>query len=86
MDERRHPKRQYQHPRGRRATDPILTTRDVANRLGVGTQFVVEEIRSKRLKALVLQRPGIRALYRIAPADLDAYRARYGWTDREQAG
>ncbi len=34
-----------------------LTTRGVANRLGVSTNFVVEEIRSGRLKGLSSARP-----------------------------
>jgi hypothetical protein len=64
---------------GRRDTDAQLTTRDVANRLGVTPGFVVAEINQGRLRALVIRREGRRSLYRVSPADLGVYVKRYGW-------
>jgi hypothetical protein len=85
--ERRNPRRHRDVVDSRRATDPHLTTRDCANRLGVSTGFIVGEIRDGRLAATVLQRDGYRTVYRIAPAQLEAYIARHGWTaDRAPAG
>jgi hypothetical protein len=57
---------------GRRSTDPTLTTRDCADRLGVSTGFIVGEIRAGRLAAFALKRRH-RTTYRVAPADLAAY-------------
>jgi excisionase family DNA binding protein len=79
-DDRRDPDRQRPAVTGRRRTDPTLTTRDCANRLGVSPNFIIGEIRDGRLKAIVLQRAGRRTLYRIAPTALDDYLARHGWT------
>ncbi|HVL65742.1 MAG TPA: helix-turn-helix domain-containing protein [Vicinamibacterales bacterium] len=77
--ERRDPRRQHALQDGRRASDPTLTTRDVADRLGVSTAFVIGEIRDGRLTATVWKRDGKRAIYRIAPADLDDYERRHRW-------
>lgn len=82
MADRRDPARQRPDPRGRRAMDPTLTTRDVANRLGVSTDFVVAEIRDRRLEAMVLDRPGFRTVYRISEVSLRAYCVRYKWRQR----
>lgn len=79
MRERRDPQRQAPDAGGRRATDPCLTTRDVANRLGVSTNFVLGEIQDGRLPAIVLERPGARRLYRISEASLSAYLRRHQW-------
>ncbi|HXO84683.1 MAG TPA: helix-turn-helix domain-containing protein [Gemmatimonadales bacterium] len=65
---------------GRRETDPRLTTRDCAERLGVSTNFIVGEIRDGRLRALVIRRGRRRSMYRIAPADLNAYLRQHRWT------
>lgn len=78
--DRRNPARDLPSAAGHRATDPTLTTRDCADRLGVSPRFIVDEIRDGRLAALVLARPGHRTVYRVAPADLAAYLARFGWT------
>lgn len=64
---------------GRRATDPRLTTRAIADKLGVGTQFVLDEIHDGRLDALVLERPGARRVYRVTPQAFDEYLARHRW-------
>lgn len=79
--------RQTQRPvvGGARATDPRLTTRDVANRLGVSTNFVVEEILNGRLEALVIRREPLRTLYRVSEASLDAYLERHKWTSTDRA-
>jgi excisionase family DNA binding protein len=65
---------------GRRDTDPRLTTSDCARRLGVSTQFIVGEIHEGRLRALVIRRGRLRAMYRISPADLTSYLQRHRWT------
>jgi excisionase family DNA binding protein len=82
--ERRDARRQVPLAGGERASDPRpgphLTTRDVADRLGVSTNFVVEEIQAGRLQALVIRRAGVRTLYRVSDANLDTYLARYQWT------
>jgi excisionase family DNA binding protein len=54
-----------------------LTTRDIADRLGVSTGFIVGEIRDGRLAALQLRRTGKRTVYRVSEADFDAYVARH---------
>lgn len=78
--DRRNPSQQQDRPDGRRASDPTLTTRDIANRLGVSTDFVVGEILDRRLwPALVLERPGGRRLYRVSEIVLAAYLRRHGW-------
>lgn len=59
----------------RRATDPCLTTSDCAEAISMTTEFIVGEIRDGRLKARTYA--GGRPRYRIAPADWDAYLARY---------
>ena len=74
--DRRNPSRQTPKADGRRATDPILTTRDCANRLGVSTDFIVGEIQDGRLTAYTNRR-GRRAVYRVAPADFDTYVAEH---------
>lgn len=57
-----------------------LTPRQCANRLHIpGTAFILGEIREGRLPALVLERPGHRALYLVNPKALEAYRKRYRW-------
>jgi hypothetical protein len=61
------------------ASDEWLTTRQCADRLGVGTNFVVGEIRDGRLLAQVIERPGRKALYRISGQELNRYVLRYGW-------
>lgn len=77
--DRRNPQRQAPKADGRRTTDPTMSTRDCANRLGVGTDFVLGEIRDGRLKAYSAHEGRRRAVYRIAPSDFDEYFARY-WT------
>ncbi len=78
--ERRDPRQQAPREDGTRASDPRLTTRDVADRLGVSTNFVVEEIQDGRLEALVIRRPGVRTVYRVAEAALEDYFRRFKWT------
>lgn len=70
---------------GARATDPRLTTRDVADRLGVSTNFVIGEIRDGRLDAMVVEREGLRALYRISESSLATYLQRHKWTSTGRA-
>lgn len=65
---------------GRCASDPKLTTRDVADRLGVSTNFVVGEIADGRLPGLVLEGRGGRRVYRISEASLQAYLRKHQWT------
>ena len=57
-----------------------LNTRQCADRLGVSTAFIRAEIREGRLVAAsVIKRPAKNAVYRVRPADLEAYRRRYEW-------
>ncbi len=79
MAERRRSTRQEARIDGQRATDPRLTTRDCADRLGVSPGFIVGEIRDGRLPALVLEREGLRTVYRIIPRDFEAYCRRFEW-------
>ena len=85
MSDRRDPQRQRPDPLGDRVEDPsnnfgMLRPIDCARRLGVGSAFVIGEIRDGRLRcAVVLERPGKRTVYRIRPADLEAYMTRYNW-------
>lgn len=83
--DRRDPRRQEPNPRGSRATDPCLTTRQVADRLGVSPNFIIGEIRDLRLKATVIERAGKRTIYRIAPQDVDAYELRHRWTGQKES-
>jgi hypothetical protein len=79
--DRRNPQRQAAKVDGQRATDPTLSTRECAKKIGLDTEYIVGEIRDGRLKAFVISRPGRRPIYRVTPADFDAYLARYGsWT------
>lgn len=80
MAERRSPAVQEPRVDGRRDTDPRLTTRDCADRLGVSTGFVIGEIKQGRLAAAVIRRGGRRAIYRVSPASLQAYVRQFGWT------
>jgi excisionase family DNA binding protein len=84
VPDRRHPDRQAPRLQGRRATDPTLTTRDLADRLGVSTAFILGEIRDGRLSALTLSGRGKRTIYRVSEAAFEAYVARY-WTRRQGA-
>jgi hypothetical protein len=84
--DRRNPSSQKDRPDGRRASDPTLTTRDIANRLGVSTDFVVGEIRDKRLwPARVIERPGGRCLYRVSEEVYRAYVKRHCWPEDASA-
>ena len=78
--DRRDPAKQVPDPLGRRATDPYLTTRDCANRLGVTTEFIVAEIQDGRLQALVIKRTGFKNIYRVSPQELEAYLHRNRWS------
>ena len=80
MPERRSPGVQEPRVDGRRDTDPRLTTRDCADRLGVTPGFVLGEIKAGRLEAVAYRRGGLRAVYRVSPAALASYRRQYGWT------
>ncbi len=55
-------------------TDPYLTTREVADALGVTTERVRQLIRARQLRASV-RRTGTRSLFRIRRSDLDDYLA-----------
>lgn len=55
-----------------KALSPKFTTRDVADLLGVSTDFVLDEIKDRRLLANQVKR-GQRTIYRIEYADLKAY-------------
>ncbi len=61
-----------------------LTTRQVADRLGVSTDFVVGEIRDGRLKASVLTRPSRRSLYRVSEGALAVYLRAHHWRPPSQ--
>jgi len=76
--ERRDPARQAPRPDGERDTDPILTTRMIADKLGTTTQFVVDEIKAGRLHAKRHDLGG-RPMYRVQPVDYASYYARH-WT------
>lgn len=54
------------------ALPPKFTTRDVADLLGMSTDFILDEIKDKRLLANIVKR-GQRCVYRIEYADLKAY-------------
>jgi hypothetical protein len=58
---------------GRRASDPPLTTRDCADWIGTGTDYVVGAINAGELKAERFARPGKRAQYRIHLDDFIAF-------------
>jgi hypothetical protein len=62
--------------------DPnFLSTAQCAALLGnVGTAFVIGEIREGRLAALVIERPGLRTIYRITERQLADYMDKYRWT------
>lgn len=77
MPDRRDPRRQEPKIHGRRISDPTLTTRLCADRLGVSTDFIVGEIRDGRLRAHVRIVPGKRAIYRISEAEFRAYQSRH---------
>jgi hypothetical protein len=62
---------------GARASDPKLTTRDCADRLGVSPRFIVGEILDGRLAAHARSRQGLRTLYRVSEHDFEAYIRRY---------
>jgi hypothetical protein len=70
---------------GARATDPKLTTRDVADRLGVSTNFVIGEIRDGRMAATVIERPGVRSIYRVSELALLDYLRRHQWMSTGRA-
>jgi hypothetical protein len=74
-----------QHPLvgGARSSDPKLSTRDCADRLGVSPKFIVGEILDGRLAAHVRQDPGQRAIYRVSEVDFDAYVRRF-WPSVER--
>jgi hypothetical protein len=57
-----------------------LTTAQCGGRLGTSPDFVVGEIRDGRLAALVIERPGLRTVYRITEAALKTYMTKYRWT------
>jgi hypothetical protein len=75
--ERRNPVGQEPRVGGARATDPRLTTRDCADRLGVTPRFIVGEIQDGRLIAHERNRQGHRAIYRIAEIEFAAYIRRH---------
>lgn len=75
--DRRNPKRQAPKVDGRRATDPQLSTRECAERLGVSPDFIVGEILDGRLTAYTHERTGRRRIYRVTPADFDTYLAQH---------
>jgi hypothetical protein len=86
MAERRRHERQQPLPGGDRKDDPPmdgwLKPRDCADRLGVTPNFIIGEIRDGRLNALVIERPGSKAIYRIRTSSLQAYITRYGWGEQ----
>jgi hypothetical protein len=62
------------------STDWPLTTRDCADRLGVGTEFIAGEIDDGRLVALVIRRPGKRPIRRISEDGLAQYIRDVSWS------
>jgi len=54
-----------------------MTTADVARELGVSTGFVRGEIHAGRLVAKVSNRDGLRCVYRLTRAQVDAYLSKY---------
>lgn len=85
MADRRNPSTQRPNEHGRRASDPTLDTTDCARRLGVSTDFIVGEIRDGRLLAIVIERPGRRAIYRVSEEAFAAYIVRYRWKQPNQS-
>ena len=83
MPERRDPTRQVPRPNGRRASDHYVTTGDLEDLTGIGTDFWIGEIHDGRLPALVIERPGKRNVYRITLANFAVWKARYA---REPSG
>lgn len=87
MGDRRNPDRQRPIMGGERKTDPPsddwLTTRQCATRLGLTTpEFIVGEILDGRLCALVIERPGMRRIYRVKASALQTYISRYSWVHK----
>jgi hypothetical protein len=64
-ERRHHQRRRAGRPGGRRASDPPLSTRDCADWIGTGTDYIVDSIREGQLKAERIGRPGRRPFYRI---------------------
>jgi hypothetical protein len=60
-----------------------MTTAQCAARIGVSTDFVLCEIRDRRLVANVIIRDGKRTVYRVAVVDFDAYLRRH-WGRADQ--
>lgn len=85
MPERRNPASQQPSVNGRRKMDPSMTSREVADRLGVSTNFVLGEVRDGRLLACTYDRPGRRVVYRFSEQQLEAYQVRYAWPQRVAA-
>lgn len=54
-----------------------MTTAQIAAKLGMSTDFVVGEIRDRRLDARVIVREGKRTVYRISAAQFDRYCYRF---------
>jgi excisionase family DNA binding protein len=52
---------------------PWLSTRQAANIIGVDTAFIRGEIRDGRLRAYVIRRPNMRAVYRVRRSDFEVY-------------
>lgn len=54
-----------------------MTTTQVARDLHVSSEYVRGEILAGRLSALIIDRPGKRAVYRITPEQLARYKDTY---------
>lgn len=75
MQERRRVGGRARPVTGRRSSDPALTIRECADRCGMSTAFIRNEIRAGALHAALRVRRQTRTTYRIAPGDFAAWAA-----------
>jgi excisionase family DNA binding protein len=80
MRERRDDRHQHPVAGGRRATDPPLTTRDCADWVGMGTDYIIDAIKAGDLKAERFAKPGKRAQYRIHLDDFTEFLKAIGFS------
>jgi len=68
-----------------RSEDRLLTTTQVAERLGMGAEWVRRQIQSGRLRAVVY-RTSSRPIYRISESALREFERRFGTDGGRGAG
>ena len=56
---------------------PWLSTRQAADIIGMDADFVRGEVLDGRLRAIIIQRPGKRRVFRIRAADFSIYMLKY---------